>query len=461
MQSMNNLPIQSDEQIQGKAAATREREAALSRIVMLFIGTGLAFMLLPGTFLGVWNLLSISNKHMADSISAAWIQAHGHAQVFGWIGTFILGIGFYSIPRVRNAQPFALWEAWSCWALWTVGVSARWAAGIYEWNWRVLLPLSASLEMLAFLIFFRAVSTHKPEGASQGRRKFETWILLVMAGTLGLLGTLAVNLSGCVWEAIYGSSPAFSQSFDQRYLVLMAWGFIVPFVWGFSARWLPIFVGTRAPCNRGLLIVLALNSAGVAFALAGVFRIAVILLLCAAVLSNIALRVQARSIQPAKTNRVHSAYPYFIRLAYVWLVVAAVLGVWAAFAVNHEGIWGASRHALTVGFVSTMVFALGQRVLPAFSGMRLLYSPRMMGASLYLLTAGCLLRVSSEVLAYQGIMQGAWKVLPISALTELTAVTLFAVNMIATFGSKRLSARLVQMDRQVTLAGSTRIAVNL
>ena len=39
MQSMNNLPIQSDEQIQVKAAATREREAALSRIVMLFIGT--------------------------------------------------------------------------------------------------------------------------------------------------------------------------------------------------------------------------------------------------------------------------------------------------------------------------------------------------------------------------------------------------------------------------------------
>ena len=136
-------------------------KTALSRIVILFISSGLAFMLLPGTFLGVWNLLSISNKHAADSISAAWIQAHGHAQVFGWIGTFILGIGFYSIPRVRNAQPFALWEAWSCWLLWTVGVTARWAAGVYQWHWRAILPISASLELLAFLIFFRAVSTHK------------------------------------------------------------------------------------------------------------------------------------------------------------------------------------------------------------------------------------------------------------------------------------------------------------
>ena len=140
--------------------------------------------------------------------------------------------------------------------------------------------------------------------------------------------------------------------------------------------------GDENPCDRGLLIVLALNAAGVASALAGAFRVAVLLLLGVAVLSNIALRVQTRSLQPAKTKGVHPAFPYFIRLAYGWLVVAAMLGVWAAFAANPDGIWGASRHALTVGFVATMVFAIGQRVLPAFSGMRLLYSPRLMGASL-------------------------------------------------------------------------------
>ena len=32
------------------------REAMLSRLLMLYISTGLFFMLLPGTFLGVWNL---------------------------------------------------------------------------------------------------------------------------------------------------------------------------------------------------------------------------------------------------------------------------------------------------------------------------------------------------------------------------------------------------------------------
>ena len=105
---------------------TAARETTLSRLLMLYISTGLLFMLLPGTFLGVWNLLAISSHRAADSVSAAWIQAHGHAQIFGWIGTFILGIGFYSIPKLRRLNSFALSAVWSSWALWTSGVTLRW-----------------------------------------------------------------------------------------------------------------------------------------------------------------------------------------------------------------------------------------------------------------------------------------------------------------------------------------------
>jgi hypothetical protein len=76
-----------------------------------------------------------------------------------------------------------------------------------------------------------------------------------------------------------------------------------------------------------------------------------------------------------------------------------------------------------------MVFAIGQRVLPAFCGMRLLYSKGLMSASLAILNLGCLLRVASEVPAYEANLRAAWQTLPISAVTELTAVTLFAVNL--------------------------------
>ena len=64
--------------------------------------------------------------------------------------------------------------------------------------------------------------------------------------------------------------------------------------------------------------------------------------------------------------------------------------------------------------------------------MRVLYSPRLMFASLTLLNVGCLLRVCSEINAYEGYAHHAWSVLPVSAMTELTAVAIFVANMVVT-----------------------------
>ena len=81
-----------------------ERRAA--RMLAEFILTGLCFLGLPGTLLGVWNLLSIAGHHATSAVSIAWTQAHGQAQLFGWVGTFILGISLYVLPRPSIA---ALW----------------------------------------------------------------------------------------------------------------------------------------------------------------------------------------------------------------------------------------------------------------------------------------------------------------------------------------------------------------
>ena len=237
---------------------TAARETTLSHLLMLYISTGLLFMLLPGTFLGVWNLLAISSHRAADSVSPAWIQAHGHAQIFGWIGTFILGIGFYSIPKLRRLNSFALSAVWSAWALWTGGVTLRWLVSVYQWHWRTLLPLSAILEFAAFLIFFRTVSGHRPQDA--GKSKLEHWVFVVIAGSVGLLLTLLVNLGVTLFLGLRGASAETPAEFDQRFLVLQTWGFLVPFVWGFSAKWLPVFLGLRPVRGRVLLLGVGLNS---------------------------------------------------------------------------------------------------------------------------------------------------------------------------------------------------------
>jgi hypothetical protein len=423
--------FKTDPQVGNALKAMREREAAMSKLLMAFISAGLIFMLFPGTLLGVWNLLQISGRERGGSISASWLQAHGHAQVFGWIGSFLLGIGFYSIPKLREQATGVIRAAWTCWALWTVGVGVRWAATVYHWEWRVLVPAAGALELAAFLIFFAIVSQHRPKASS--KKGLEPWVWVVMSATIGFLLSLTMNLVESVQVSLGGIDPAFSQKFDQRYLALLGWGFLVPFVWGFSAKWMRVFLGLKALRPRFLYTAVALDFLGVGCAAAGKFLVATLLLFAATAFSIIAIRMFERSEQEPKIRGIHKSFPFFVHMAYGWLLVAAGLGVAATRWDTTGGFWGASRHALTVGFVGIMVLAVGQRILPAFAGMRLLWSPRLMFLGLLLLTVGCTLRVTCEVLAYQGYAEWAWRVLPVSALVELAALSVFSANMLCTF----------------------------
>ena len=412
--------------------AYAHRESQLQRALIAYIVSGLLFMLLPGTFLGVWNLISISNQHHLEALRPAWLQVHGHAQIFGWIGTFVLGIGFYSLSKMGQLPAYAISRAWCAFALWIAGALMRWFTGVTEWQWRILLPVSALLELTAFLLFFRTVSGHR-SSQSGSHRSPEGWMWMVIASTLGFLFSLTLNLAAALHAAWLGVGPALPHGPDQRLVALQTWGFLVPAIWGFNARWLPVFLGTGSPRMKWLFAALA--GAWISL-LAGFFQqpeFSAAVLPIAAMCSIIALRVWEKSVQPAKTQGVHPTFPLFVRIAYVWLLVSAVLWVWAAWADRNGGIWGAARHALTVGFISTMVFCIGQRILPAFGGARVLYSPRLMLLSLVAITVGCFLRVVSEIPAYEGYWAGAWHILPCSAIIEMAAVSLFAANLIATF----------------------------
>jgi len=412
-------------------ALTRAREEALSRLLMAFVTTGLFYMLFPGTFLGVWNLLQISGRESVSSISPAWLQAHGHAQVFGWVASFIMGIGFYSIPKLRGSANPSFRAAWLCWGVWTTGVAVRWLVNVYLWEWRILLPFSALLELAAFLIFFRAASGHQP--TEPGREKLGMWIYVVISASAGLLAVLVANLGGCFYVAFRAITPAFPPVFDQRYLALLAWGFLVPFVWAFSAKWMSVFLGLKPLRPRWLLVAVATNLLGLALTLTGAGRIGSWLFVACSAAAIMALRMFEPAVREAKIRGIHSSFPHFIRAAYVWLLIAAGLGVLAGNWDHSGGIWGASRHALTVGFISLMILSVGQRILPAFAGMRLLWSAKLMFASLLLTSIGCGLRVSCEVLAYQDYVGWAWHVLPVSAVLELSGLTIFAVNVAGTF----------------------------
>lgn len=399
------------------------------RIVSAFVITGLFFMLLPGTFLGVWNLLDISEARVSSAIPQAWLQAHGQAQVFGWIGSFILGIGLYSLTKTRSAMVFPVRVSWAAWSLWTLGIALRWFGGVVKWEWRIALPLSGLLQLTAFILFCYAIRRHGPKASSS---QPEVWVRMIAASTIGFLLTLVINLWLLFRQAIVGDSPALPHRIDQEFVLLVVWGILVPTIWGFNARWLPVFAGLKPPNGTRLLWAYALSVTALVATFLAFPPVAAVLFLFAALLSIDALHIWEHSANSPKLLNIHPSFTVFVRLTYVWLVVSCVLALLAVPFDDAGGFWGASRHALTVGFAAGMVFVIGPRVLPAFCGMKVLWSKQLMLWSLLLLYGGCFLRVSSEPLAYEGIWTPAWKVLPVSALIELIAVSLFALNIVVT-----------------------------
>jgi hypothetical protein len=408
------------------------REKRLIQLLMSYLAVGLFFMLVPGTLVGVWNLLGISQSQSTSAASAAWIEGHGHAQLFGWITTFILGIGYYSLPNLRKLFDARFTGGWAILALWSSGVAIRWSVSIWPFVWQVLLPLSAVLELTAVVTFI-AVSVRGHRSQQYSGRTVDAAAVAVIAGTLGLLIATLINTWQVFHVAFLGQSPVVSTPERLTLLTFAVWTFVVPVAWGLTAKWMPSFLGLQAYAPRRLLAAICANFLAALVSAAGFPILSAVIIVISVCLAISALKLCHRQITPAKTAGVHSSFPVFVRIAYFWLMSSSLLALIAACPGSGAGFAGASRHAVTVGFMSTLVFSVGPRVLPSFLGRTCIFSKGLMFAALLLLTGGCALRVLSQILAYEGIYSGAWHFLPVSALIELASVCLFMLNMLLTF----------------------------
>lgn len=199
---------------------------------------------------------------------------------------------------------FAVSRSWASWGLWTVGVLLRWTTNLREWHWRWMLPLSALLELAGFLSFLMTVRRHRATKApiAGGVQESRTWMGAVIAGTLGFLMGLVGNLAVVLQAAVHGIGPAIPHAENQRLLALFTWAFPVVTIWGFSARWLPVFLGLQNPGSRLLVAALLVNLVAVAAALAGLWVPATVLFLTGTALSAVALRVFAPAFDPRRSR---------------------------------------------------------------------------------------------------------------------------------------------------------------
>ncbi len=153
-----------------------------------------------------------------------------------------------------------------------------------------------------------------------------------------------------------------------------------------------------------------------------------------------ALHVFEKPATYPKTRGVDPSFPWFVRVGYFWLLAATAmiaasnLYAWqSGFPLPHAFI-GAYRHAITVGFITTMMLGLGHRMLPAFVGVNL-YRIGWMRASFVLIVLGNLLRVTFELATLSG-RPWTLRVMGSSGFLELAAIGLFAANIVASFLEK-------------------------
>jgi uncharacterized protein involved in response to NO len=123
----------------------------------------------------------------------------------------------------------------------------------------------------------------------------------------------------------------------------------------------------------------------------------------------------------------------FIRAAFAWLAVAMALLLLTPLFQKLAGVYfshayyGATRHALAVGFISMMIVGMASRIAPRLRGID---GPNLppLNAVFILLNLGCFLRVAVQPLTeFNSVF---YPVITASGLIELVALAIWAVGMV-------------------------------
>jgi len=119
-----------------------------------------------------------------------------------------------------------------------------------------------------------------------------------------------------------------------------------------------------------------------------------------------------------------------VRSAFVWafiglaIISAGTLGL----ATSYLQV-SAARHALALGFVTLMIYAVAARALPAFLGRRLWSTP-LQAATLAVANLGVALRVLPQLAAGTDATSDA--LIGLSGVLAYVALVLFTINVVRT-----------------------------
>jgi hypothetical protein len=445
------------------APAPSPDELRRENLYRRFLKTALLFTLTGGTALGAWALVVMAMRERLGGIERGVIQVHGHWQLFGWVGLFVVGVAYHVLPRLVGLPlPSYRAASWS-YVMLAAGVVLRCGQSFDPSALRTaLLYGGALLEIAGCLVFawtvFRLMAGGRPL----------PWQRYLVHGTLWLLAASFLNLAHAA-NLVRGPRFEVDAWLNVPYLTVFLVGFVTFWILGVSLRTLPVFMGLeeRPGLAAALLWPLSLAVAGLAageglFLRDGgdaprmLFGVSGLALAAGLALFTFALGILRPSRQ-APDPGVDRGYEKFVRLAYAWLVLAG--GMLFVFSIvtlrgaplDHAYV-GAYRHALTVGFITTMMIGMAQRIVPVFRGVPL-YSFRLREWIFWLLLTGNVMRVLFQSLS--AAAGPVWlRAAGVSGPLELAALVLFAINLWKTMDAETADDRAAASWRPPIEAGT-------
>lgn len=343
---------------------------------------------------------------------AAARQSHGHAQLLGWGGAMIFGVGLHFLPRLRGTKLAHSQRVPGAFYVFATGLIVRvvaqpWAAlaaPAPAQTGQILLLAGSLAETAGILAILTILATTLRQGPDLAKKPAFRQIIppLAVAG-LGLLLALAVWLAGALVPLFSGSlganlggsasgasgtGGAFLLAHDWQQLGVTAalFGFIPALSLAMTARIFPLFFRIQAAHTGALnwsagLLAVGLVSEAAAWVLpqmpAGLPEV----LLAAGLLVGVgAVKVFARRLDFHGDEGQYRIYrePGAVGAltAYVWAALGALaLGV---YGLNKLGLRLATAipprdwaiHAVGAGFMTLLIIAVGAVMIPGFGGGR-------------------------------------------------------------------------------------------
>ncbi len=420
-----------------------------------FFKGGMVVVLTAGAVWGAWLLLRIGMAGDFAAASIHEINAHGHAQIFGWVGLFVMGFAYQAFPRMKHTS---LWrpDLANLTFYLMVGAILMRAVGepLFQYPlFRNMALISSGTEVIAIGLFVTIIfNTLRRSG-----KPLETHDLYILTA-------LVFFVLQAVYEAglLYASTAAATR--DQLLAIISTWqaplrdiqihGFAMLMIMGVGLRMFPALFGFHKPGRRMsrrslYLLITAITGEVLGFlmmrmtgerAWAALWYASVILLAATSMGLTLRWGLLARPTERDRSTK-------FIRAATFWLHTSMVLLVAAPLYMTRflpnaplvspsgqaaidmhfsHAYYGAVRHAITVGFISLTILGMAAKVVPTLNGVDI---RRLRGLWLpfTLVNAGCLMRVAFQI--GTDFSESAYPIAGVSGLLEVTGIAIWCAHL--------------------------------